>query len=58
MQANEEHPHELTDQSDLLPDVGASVGRRGGAMLSSSGSFTMTGPNRAGNDEEVQDEVE
>merc|ERR1712166_882497 len=60
--ANEEHPHELTDQSDLLPDVGASVGRRGGpksgAMLSSMGSFTMTGPNRAGNDEEVQDEVE
>ena len=58
MQANEEHPHELSDQSDSLPDVGASVGRRGGAMLSSMGSFTMTGPNRAGNDEEVQDEVE
>jgi len=38
-------------------DLGEDQGRRGGAFLSTTGSFTLSSGNRAGNSEEDEDEL-
>jgi hypothetical protein len=45
---------QLSEDDDDDDDVGESVGRRGGAFLSTTGSFTLSsGSNTAGNDESL-----